>query len=85
MAKKEPTQEEVEAEVVEVSMALVKEAKALFGDNVNLGMLSYLKAAEDEEDLARDYTRAKEHAKAVFEVDPPTPEQVYWMFEELYG
>lgn len=65
-------------------------ATKLFGDKSNtyatLELYDYLTAeGADEEEFAADLKRCVAHAKVAFATDAPSPEQVFALFERIFG
>ena len=85
---KQTEEEKHEAAVVEGMTKAFTIAEQLFGAQVNTcaveEIYDYLEIA-DEEDFLIDLKQVIEHTKKIYKTTAPTPEQVFGVFERIYG
>lgn len=78
-----------EAQTVETMAHCYGLARELFGDKANdyatEEIYDYLEASDDPEDFMADLRRVIDHAKTVYQTQAPSPEQVFGLFERLFG
>lgn len=80
---------EDELEMVNNAAKAAELASEIFGAQSNtvavFELVDYLAATDDEEQFIADLKRVVEHAKKVFKIDAPTPEQVFGLFGRIFA